>query len=73
MQKKSIFLGLFISLLFVLSSTNVFAQKRYSGSKHSSSHGGRYSGGRGSSHKGGNTDTLLNSIHKIKFLNIILT
>jgi hypothetical protein len=53
MKKKSILLGLFISLLFVLSATNVSAQKKYSGSRHSSSHGGRYSGGRGSSHKGG--------------------
>ena len=53
MQKKSILLGLFISMLFVLSATNVSAQKRYSGSRHSSSHGGRYSGGHGSSHKGG--------------------
>ena len=53
MQKKSILLGFFISLLFVFSSTNLSAQKRYSGSRHSSSHGGRYSGGRGSSHKGG--------------------
>jgi hypothetical protein len=29
------------------------ARPRYSGSKHSYSHGGNYSGGRGSSHKGG--------------------
>ena len=34
-------------------STDLTAQKRYSGRKHSSSHGGRYSSGKGSSHKGG--------------------
>lgn len=40
-------------VVLMASSQNVNAQKRYSGSKHSSSHGGTYKGGSGSSHKGG--------------------
>lgn len=41
------------AVVLMASSQNVNAQKRYSRSKHSSSHGGTYKGGSGSSHKGG--------------------
>lgn len=53
MLKRSVVLGLLFSVAFILTSNQVSAQKRYSASKHSSSHGGHYSSGRGSSHKGG--------------------
>ncbi|MES2003696.1 MAG: hypothetical protein V4450_04180 [Bacteroidota bacterium] len=53
-MKSSFFRITFITfLVLVFSFDNAFGQKRYSGSKHSSSHGGHYSSGRGSSHKGG--------------------
>jgi len=43
-----------ILLLFVLFfAITVQGQRRYSGSRHTSSHGGHYSGGHGKSHKGG--------------------
>ncbi len=56
-----IFTTFFVMLCFVTVFTNeVFAKSSrsssrpsYSGSKHSSSHGGKYSGAKGSSHKGG--------------------
>ncbi len=41
------------AVVLIISSQNVNAQKRRSGSKHSSSHGGTYKSGKGSSHKGG--------------------
>ena len=48
-------------LLFVATST---AQRRYSGSSHTISHGGHYSGGRsGSSHKGGSYKNTRTSNH----------
>jgi hypothetical protein len=53
MLKKTILLGLLFSVTSILTSNQLLAQKRYSGSKHTSSHGGHYSGGKGSSHKGG--------------------
>lgn len=53
MLKKTFLLGLFFSAALILISNQASAQKRYSGSKHTSSHGGRYSSGKGSSHKGG--------------------
>jgi hypothetical protein len=40
-----------MAFLFVLNPLS--AQRKYSGSSHSSSHGGHYKSGRGSSHKGG--------------------
>ncbi|MBP4141986.1 hypothetical protein J3S90_09240 [Flavobacterium sp. P4023] len=50
---KSILAFLF-SIMLLISSLDLSAQrKKYSGSKHSSSHGGHYSRGKGSSHKGG--------------------
>ena len=61
-SKKSV-LGILTCLLIVLFSINVSAQKRYSGKKHSSSHGGRYSNGRGSSHKGGQYKNSKTSNH----------
>lgn len=64
MQKKSILVGgLFIVIVFISSLNTVYAQKRYSGSKHNSSHGGSYSGGRGSSHKGGSYKLSRTSNH----------
>ena len=53
MKAKNYFIGIILTLFFMLSTSNIFSQKRYSGSKHTSSHGGHYSNGRGSSHKGG--------------------
>ena len=54
MFKKSFVLSLLISLVMILGSYNLDAQKRYPGSHHTTSHGGHYSGGSGgSSHKGG--------------------
>lgn len=50
--QKTLF-SLLVLCLFAILNNDVTAQKRYSGSKHSSSHGGHYSSGRGSSHKGG--------------------
>ncbi|MCJ0741390.1 hypothetical protein [Pedobacter montanisoli] len=44
----------FLLIALVLSlSTSSFAQVRYSGRKHTTSHGGHYQSGKGSSHKGG--------------------
>ena len=45
-----------LALVFVftvISVNSLSAQRRYSGSRHTTSHGGHYSGGRGRSHKGG--------------------
>ena len=53
MRNKSVLLGFLFFVAFILTPNCVSAQKKYSGSRHSSSHGGRYSSGRGSSHKGG--------------------
>lgn len=39
--------------IFLLFSNNTYSQRHYSGSRHTSSHGGHYSGGHNSSHKGG--------------------
>jgi hypothetical protein len=45
---------LFLFLIVFLTAPDSFAQRKtYSGSRHTTSHGGSYSGGRGSSHKGG--------------------
>lgn len=60
MLKQKFLLGLLFSAAFMLISGQALTQKRYAGSKHSSSHGGRYTSGSGSSHKGGkykNTST----------------
>lgn len=46
-------MAILAAVVLTVSFQNVNAQKRYSGSKHSSSHGGTYKSGRGSSHKGG--------------------
>ena len=43
---------LFVTLL-VFSVFTGFSQRRYSGSHHTTSHGGQYSGSHGSSHRGG--------------------
>jgi|GEM_PF-1256554 hypothetical protein len=51
-QKLTIFISLLFAILFLTNSTS-FGQRRYSGSKHTTSHGGHYSNGKGSSHKGG--------------------
>lgn len=49
---KAKFILLLMIGMLIISST--FAQRtRYSGSRHTSRHGGHYSGSRGSSHKGG--------------------
>lgn len=48
-------------LLLLVSFQSLNAQKRYSGSKHSSSHGGTYKSGKGSSHKGGSYKNLKTS------------
>jgi hypothetical protein len=46
--------AIFLSIvIFGISATSGLAQVRYSGSHHTSSHGGHYSGSHGSSHKGG--------------------
>lgn len=60
MLNKTFYAGLLFTVAFILTSNQVSAQKRYSVSKHSSSHGGRYSSSSGSSNKGGsykNTST----------------
>lgn len=46
-------ISLITVLLLIFSFQFLNAQKRYSGSKHSSTHSGTYKGGKGSSHKGG--------------------
>ncbi len=46
-------ISIMAAVLLIASFQNLNAQKRYSGSKHSSSHGGTYKSGKGSSHKGG--------------------
>jgi hypothetical protein len=48
-------------IMFV--ATFSFAQHRYSGSRHTTSHGGHYSGGHGSSHKGGHYKNVRTSNH----------
>jgi hypothetical protein len=53
MFKSTFLAALLFTIAFTLTSGQASAQKRYSGSKHSCSHGGKYSSGRGSSHKGG--------------------
>ncbi|MFN0293026.1 hypothetical protein [Pedobacter helvus] len=44
---------IFLIALMLSLSFSTFAQVRYSGRKHTSSHGGHYKNGKGSSHKGG--------------------
>jgi len=44
---------LIVVLLMLFAFSPSFAQKHYSGSHHTKSHGGHYSSGSGSSHKGG--------------------
>lgn len=46
-------ISLLTVMLLLVSFQSLNAQKRYSGSKHSSSHNGTYKSGKGSSHKGG--------------------
>ncbi|WP_315055423.1 hypothetical protein [Chryseobacterium indoltheticum] len=46
-------ISLLTALLLFISFQSLNAQKRYSGSKHSSSHSGTYKSGKGSFHKGG--------------------
>ena len=54
MFKTKIVIGLTFLFAMILSANKLSAQRRYSGSSHTSSHGGHYSGGSGgSSHKGG--------------------
>ena len=53
MFKKSLWLTFILSVVFMFIGVESFGQKKYSGSKHTTSHGGSYSSGRGSSHKGG--------------------
>ncbi|WP_264522376.1 hypothetical protein [Flavobacterium sp. N1994] len=53
MLKNKITIGLLFFLVMILSTAQLNAQKRYSGRRHTSSHGGHYSGGHGSSHRGG--------------------
>ena len=48
---KKLFFSLF--LFIMLLSFNPLYGVRYSGNRHTTSHGGHYSSGRGSSHKGG--------------------
>ncbi|HMJ46882.1 MAG TPA: hypothetical protein VK498_06100 [Ferruginibacter sp.] len=50
---KKILPGLLFCISMLLISGQATAQKKYSGNKHTTSHGGRYSSGSGSSHKGG--------------------
>jgi len=50
-MKTKLILLLMVGMLAI---SSAFAQRtRYSGSRHTSSHGGHYSGSRGSAHKGG--------------------
>jgi len=53
MKVKNCLIGIILTFFFMLCISNIFSQIRYSGSKHTSSHGGHYSNGRGSSHKRG--------------------
>lgn len=53
MRQKIAIIIVFLFAILLMTNSNSFGQKRYSGSKHTTSHGGHYSGGRGSSHKGG--------------------
>ena len=48
---KKLFFSLFLSIMLL--SFNPLYGVRYSGNRHTTSHGGHYSSGRGSSHKGG--------------------
>lgn len=63
MLKVKIIIGLLFSLAMILCTTDLSAQKRYSGSRHTSSHGGHYSGGHGSSHRGGHYKHTSTSNH----------
>ena len=53
MFAKKIVLSLFLFLMLLCFNPVYGGRVRYSGSKHTTSHGGHYSNGRGSSHKGG--------------------
>ncbi|WP_083227819.1 hypothetical protein [Mucilaginibacter sp. PPCGB 2223] len=60
-MKTKLFFCCFMAMLCI---SAAFAQRtRYSGSRHTSSHGGHYSGSRGSSHKGGHYRNSRTSNH----------
>lgn len=53
-MKRPLILTLLLSFALLFSTSDVDAQrKRYSGKRHTTSHGGYYKSGKGSSHKGG--------------------
>ena len=62
-MKSKIIFSLCIIFAATFITSDIVAQKRYSGSKHTTSHGGRYSSGRGSSHKGGSYKNVRTSNH----------
>ncbi len=61
---------IFMSFLFAITTICSFGQrKHYSGSHHTSSHGGYYRGGHGSSHKGGHYKNTRTNNHYGKHKN----
>jgi len=70
MKRLAIALALCLTLFLVLSPITTDAGQRrggsrvrYSGSKHTFSHGGHYASGRGSSHRGGHYRNVRTSNH----------